>query len=302
MQCPNCGFEGEGKYCSNCGNLLGVRPGEPAGETTVPVQGSWSDRCPACGSESLSKTAEKKFFGLTSREAFTCSKCGAVFVPMNKDTFKLTQIADRSNPVWTDYGNQVLKDQEWLRIAYGGLSDAKQREVDIEYLLEQLQKGQIPQLSADIGSLILKKGERPVAAIPGVTLKEPRSVRTTYGGGGGPSFRIAKGVYIRTTGFGARSESHEEIRAIDSGTLTLTSKRLLFTGQKRTTSVKLEKIVSMEPFKDGIAVNREGKQKTEYYTGLNNAVLTVGVEGRSYEEPLSGVMFMCMVQGLINCE
>lgn len=184
----------------------------------------------------------------------------------------------------------------------GGVSDVRQRELDLEYALEAFQRGFVPELQADANAVLLKRGERAVAVIPGVTLKEPRSVRTTYGGGAGPSFRIAQGVYFRTGGFAARSESHEEIKVIDSGTLTLTNRRMVFTGGKRTINFPLGKIVGMEPYRDGIAVNRDGKQRTEYYTGLDNVHLTIRVDDRSHVVPLSGMILMCMVQGLINSE
>ncbi|MCC7566467.1 MAG: hypothetical protein KO206_09380 [Methanomicrobiaceae archaeon] len=240
------------------------------------------------------------FLGLTSREVYSCPGCGATFTPMGNGTFRFSGVADRSNPLWKNYGKQTLTGDEWRRIAYGGVSDARQRELDIEYALEQFQRGFVPELRVASNTVLLKRGERAVAVIPGITLKEPRSVRKTYGGGGGPSFRIAKGVYLRTGGFAARSESHEEIKVIDSGTLTLTNRRMIFTGGKRTVNFPLGKIVGMEPYRDGIAINRDGKQRTEYYTGLNNVHLTIRVDDRSHVVPLSGVAFMCMVQGLIN--
>lgn len=294
MRCPACGFEDEGRYCSNCGGLL-------AGEAkTAPVEGPWTERCPACRARPLAETVSRGFLGLTSREVYSCPGCGATFTPMGNGTFRFSGVADRSNPLWKNYGKQTLTGDEWRRIAYGGVSDARQRELDIEYALEQFQRGFVPELRVASNTVLLKRGERAVAVIPGITLKEPRSVRKTYGGGGGPSFRIAKGVYLRTGGFAARSESHEEIKVIDSGTLTLTNRRMIFTGGKRTVNFPLGKIVGMEPYRDGIAINRDGKQRTEYYTGLNNVHLTIRVDDRSHVVPLSGVAFMCMVQGLIN--
>lgn len=298
MRCPDCGFEGEGRYCSNCGRLL-------AGEAkTAPVPGtrSWSEKCPACRATSLEATVSRGFLGLISREAYACPNCGATFTLTGDGTFKFSGVADRTNPVWNEYGNQTLTADEWWRIANGGVSDARQRELDLEYALEQFQRGFVPELRVDANAVLLKRGERAVAVIPGVTLKEPRSVRKTYGGGGGPSIRIAKGVYFRTSGFGSRSESHEEIKVIDSGTLTLTNRRMVFTGGKRTINFPLRKVVGMEPYRDGLAINREGKQRTEYYTGLNNVHLTIRVDDRSHVVPLSGVILMCMVQGLINSE
>ncbi|KAF5046629.1 hypothetical protein DSECCO2_468820 [anaerobic digester metagenome] len=296
MRCPACGFEDEGRYCSNCGGLL-------AGEAkTPPAQVSWTERCPACRAKPLAETVSRGFLGLTSREVYACPGCGATFTPAGNGTFRFSGVADRSNPAWENYGNQALTGDEWRRIAHGGVSDARQRDLDIERALGEFLKGSVPEFGVDANTVPLKRGERAVAVIPGVTLKEPRSVRTTYGGGGGPSFRIAKGVYFRTGGFAARSESHEEIKAIDSGTLTLTNRRVVFAGKKRTINFSLGKIVGMEPYRDGIAISRDGKQRTEYYTGLDAVHMTISAGGRSHIVPLSGVILMCMVQGLINRE
>ena len=57
----------------------------------------------------------------------------------------------------------------------------------------------------------------------------------------------------------------DEQRAIDLGTLVLTSKRLAFLGSVRTNSVDLGDLISLEHYTDGIAVHRERKQKTETY-------------------------------------
>ena len=60
--------------------------------------------------------------------------------------------------------------------------------------------------------------------------------------------------------------------------------------------------VGAEPYRDAIAINRDGKQRTEYYTGIDNAQMTIHVDGRTHVVPLSGAVFMCMVQGLLSRE
>ena len=268
-----------------------------AGEAkAAPAHVSWTERCPACRAKPLAEAVSRGFLGLTSREVYACPGCGATFTPAGNGTFRFSGVADRSNPAWENYGNQTLTGDEWRRIAYGGVSDARQRDLDIERALGEFQRGFVPEFRADANTVPLKRGERAVAVIPGVTLKEPRSVRTTYGGGGGPSFRIAKGVYFRTGGFAARSESHEEI-AIDSGTLTLTNRRVVFAA--RTINFSLGKTSAWNPR----TVSPSAAMETEDgdYTGLDTVHMTVSAGG-SHIVPLSGVILMCMVQGLINRE
>ncbi|MHC1625939.1 MAG: hypothetical protein ACXQTG_02760 [Methanoculleaceae archaeon] len=299
MKCPYCGSEGGGRYCRNCGRPL--EPHDPQDDGAItPEYASWSDICPACRSAPLNRTLKRGFLGLSSREEYSCPACGAVFTASGRNLFKFTRISDISNPVWKEYGSKVLRDRDWKRIAQGSLPGEKQREIDIKNMLAQVRRGDIPWVCTDPSPVILKRGERAVLKIPDVKLKEPRKVRRTYGGGAGPSFRIARGVYLRAGTFGARSESHEEIKEIDSGTLTLTNRRLVFTGGRRTVTIRLNKIVAMEPVNDGITINREGKQRTEYYTGLDRYTLRFNVEGRSYTEPLSGALLAAIIEGLIN--
>jgi hypothetical protein len=297
IKCPKCGFEDVGNFCSNCGAPL-----PQPDSLEPPVDASWLDRCPVCKAGKLSPITEKKLFGLVTTENIVCGSCSTVFTKVG-EKYKLAKVRDVTNEIWREYGNQALTEREWENIAYGGMSDAKQREMDTECWLTQVREGNIiPQMGGEPESqIILKKKEEMVFAMPNVTLQEPRAVRQTVGGYGGPSFRVTKGVYFRTGGFGAQSESHEEIRVIDLGTLTLTDKRIVFSGAKRTVNIDLRKLVSVEPYRrDGIALRRSDRQKTQYFTGINQAELNIGIDGRTYNEPLSGLILMSMIEGLIK--
>ena len=107
--------------------------------------------------------------------------------------------------------------------------------------------------------------EEVLAVFPDVNLMEPRAVRYSRGAYGGPTIRIAKGLSFRLGSAAGSSESVDEQRVIDCGTLVLTSKRLAFLGSVRTNSVDLCDLISLEHYTDGIAVHRERKQKTETY-------------------------------------
>jgi len=263
------------------------------GRPRLPVEASWLDKCPVCKSGRLSSITKKKLFGLVILENFECENCGAIYAQKG-EKYKLTKVSNTSNTVWQEYGNRSLAEGEWKNIAYGGMSDAKQKETDMEYWMTQLKEGNIPVRMEGETPIIMKKKEEFQLALPSVSLLEPRAVRT--GVHGGPSFKVAKGVYFRVGGF--RAESHEELRNIDQGTLTLTNKRLVFSGTKRTINIDLRKIVSVEPYSDGIALRREGKDKTQYFTGINQAELTITVDNRVYKEPFSGLILMYLIEGL----
>ncbi len=221
---------------------------------------------------------------------------------ITKDFIKwlqLIKVNNQSSQIWQEYGKQALKEREWINIANGGISDAKQQDLDINSWLMDASNGKVT--FADVNSpVILKKNERALLFLSDVALWEPRAVRQTRGAYGGPTFRVAKGVSFRVGSFQSHSESHEELRTIDQGMLTLTNKRLVFTGTKRTTNIDLRKIVSIEPYKDGIASQRENKQKTEYFIGINRTSLNITVNERRHTIPVSGVVLKCVIEGLIK--
>lgn len=149
-------------------------------------------------------------------------------------------------------------------------------------------------------SIVLKKDEKPQIVIPNVTLKEPRSVRTSTGMYGGPSFRVAKGVSFKVGGAESRSESHEEIRDVDIGTLTITNKRLVFTGQKKTINYNLNKIISVQHYSEGVGIQRENKQKTEYFLGIDRRIITFKKDGELQRSPFFGILLHHLLLRLIE--
>lgn len=277
-------------------NNLSARNNISKEEVNIPPHNvSWLDKCPVCKSGKLLSVTKKKFFGLAKTNCFECNNCNAIFIQKDQ-RFQLTEVIDNSNPVWQLYGKQILTEREWKNIAYGGMSDARQKEADLEYWLTQLKEGKIQLQIADDSPIILKKGEELQLVLPGISLLEPRVVR--MGGYGGPSIRVAKGIYFRVGGF--RAESHEELKNIDQGTLTLTTKRLVFAGNKRTVNIDLRKIISIQPYSDAIAIRRSGKQKTEYFTGIDKIRISITVDNRTYDVRFSGLILKYQIEGLIK--
>lgn len=78
----------------------------------------------------------------------------------------------------------------------------------------------------------------------------------------------------------------------------MTNKRLVFSGTKRTINIDLRKILSVEPYSDSIVLRRESKEKTQYFTGIDQAELTITVGDRVYKEPFSGLILMYLIEGL----
>ena len=211
-------------------------------------------------------------------------------------------MGDKNSKVWNEYSLQILRPHEWVNIGNDGMSDQKQRVADIENWLQRLRAGTIKVSFKGVGTpVILKPGEDLLFALPNVVLKEPRSVRKSSGSYGGPSFRVAKGVYFRMGRFGSTSESHQQIRDIDRGILTVTKERFVFSGRMKTINIDLRKIVQADPFLDGMAIHKEGREKTQYFvwntSGMNMQLIC---DGRKYNEPVNGMIVKCVMEGAIR--
>lgn len=93
--------------------------------------------------------------------------------------------------------------------------------------------------------------------------------------------RVAKGVSVGVGAFGAKSESHDERKHIDSGVFLITNKRVIFTGKGKTIEFPLNKIVAVDSIPlEGVRVNRSNKQKAEYYLGgFDGDTVTAAIKG-----------------------
>lgn len=109
------------------------------------------------------------------------------------------------------------------------------------------------------------------------------------------------GVYFRMGRFGSTSESHQEIRDIDRGILTVTGERFIFSGNMKTINIDLRKILQVDPFTDGLALHKEGREKTQYFVWNENIGRMQLSEGdRKYVEPINGMIVKCVMEGAIR--
>ena len=132
-------------------------------------------------------------------------------------------------------------------------------------------------------SIILKKNEFLIFEIPGIQLCEERTVKTK-GSHRGFSIRVMKGVSYRFGGFEAASQ--KEVVELDVGTLTLTNKRLMFSGSTKSVDYPISKINRIEALETGVCISRARKVRVEYFLGLSNMSFTSTVtpdEGESFE-------------------
>jgi hypothetical protein len=135
--------------------------------------------------------------------------------------------------------------------------------------------------------------ESVIFVLPGVRLLEPRAIRRSRSSYGGPTIRLAKGLSFRLGSGASQSESSDELRNIDEGTWVLTTKRLAFLGSLRTSNVKLDDIISIQAFADGVQIHRERKERAETYVLGQTLQIT---EGSGQGMTVFGPMIMVAIQ------
>lgn len=119
--------------------------------------------------------------------------------------------------------------------------------------------GKIPQRMSVDGafSINFQKGEKVVWAFADSKYLEDKTRRTYVGGSQGVSIRVMKGVYYRVGAFkGQAVESTERVH-VDTGWVVVTDKNIYFAGPRKSLRLPYGKIVSFEPFSDGVGVMRD---------------------------------------------
>lgn len=127
-------------------------------------------------------------------------------------------------------------------------------------LLRDLMEGIIPdRVEARDLPFNFQKTEKVIWVFHDTNYYEQKTRREYVSGSRGASVRVAKGVYFRVGAFkGKTIESTETVHA-GNGMLVVTNKHLYFGGGTgKSFRIRLDKIVSFEPFSDGIGIQKDG--------------------------------------------
>ena len=128
-------------------------------------------------------------------------------------------------------------------------------------VIRDITRGIIPQRQKVQGNLPfnLMKSEQLVWVIQGVDYLETVTRRESHGTSHGVSIRVARGLYYRPSTFRSRPVEWEETVKADTGLLGLTTKHLYFAGSMKKFRVRYDKIVSFEPYEDGLGIMRDAQ-------------------------------------------
>jgi len=128
-------------------------------------------------------------------------------------------------------------------------------------VLRDVMNGVIPERVQVQGSLPFnfQKTEKLVWLFPEAKYYEDRKRRHYVGGYHGASFRIAKGVYYRVGAFKGHPVETTETVFVGSGLLGVTNRHVYFSGGGKSFRIRHDKIVSIEPYSDGVGIQRDAQ-------------------------------------------
>lgn len=131
--------------------------------------------------------------------------------------------------------------------------DATRKTMDRYSLFWKIEHGEFPAVAVPIR---LQSGESCYFAAPATWL-EYRKQSTTVGYySQGVSLRVMRGVYYHVGASRPRRIASEGLTSLDSGEIYITGKRVIFNGSRRNLTLKLDSLLSFQPFSDGFALEK----------------------------------------------
>lgn len=141
-------------------------------------------------------------------------------------------------------------------------------------VLQGLFNGKIPAPRFTIAGdfpFLLNKNEHLLWLFRDVTLQMQKIRRETVGRTRGVSVKICKGVYYRTGGFKGHPVETTYMQRIGTGSVCLTDKNLYFHCPEKTLKIPFSKILSIEPYSNGMTIQKDGvNDKPMFFENLNS--------------------------------
>lgn len=113
--------------------------------------------------------------------------------------------------------------------------------------------------------VMLQKGEVILWLENDVTVYEGRVRRTYQGGSAGMSFRVAKGIYVRTGSYRGEPVETTESVNLGSGCMVITNKNIFWISGTKSVKLQAKKIATVIPVSDGVVIQKEGVTARPYH-------------------------------------
>ena len=167
----------------------------------------------------------------------------------------------------------LVEIQEFLKIPNDEVS-AERAELAHANALIKIQSGNFG--NVDPGGVILQKDEQAIWKASGSLLEERVVDRKYEGRSAGVSIHVVKGVTFRTGSQRGHLVSVKGVIPVSQGHFLVTSRRAIFSGTTKSVTAKLEKIVDIEPYSDGVRFSVEGRKDpvfVKFDTGTGDLVV-----------------------------
>jgi hypothetical protein len=126
-------------------------------------------------------------------------------------------------------------------------------------VLRNLTEGIIQECKLDGCPINFEKDEILVYAFGGVAFYEMTEERHYEGGSAGVSFRVAKGVYIRSSAFKGYPVISNTLKLKGAGILFITNRNVYFYSETKVEKIPLKKVIATTNYNDGIGIQKDGK-------------------------------------------
>jgi len=139
-------------------------------------------------------------------------------------------------------------------------------------ILRDLAEGIVsePRILVDQLPFIFQKTEKLIWVFNNAEYYEQVTVTHFEGGSHGVSFKVAKGIYYRTSSFRGQPVKTEQMKYLGNGILAITNKHLYFSNSQKTFKIPFNKIIALQPYEDGIGINKDGvSTKTQVFKKLD---------------------------------
>ncbi len=178
---------------------------------------------------------------------------------MRADIFaKAFAVTKSDDQVTKDEEHELSTIQKYLGLADDEIQSTK-KELARLRLLNEIQQGNMPIVQTT--NLIMQKGEKAYWIESAILAEEKVLRRNFEGGSRGVSFRIMKGVSYRVGGFRGHSVSETGVVAVSNGDLIITNQRIIFRGDNKSFAVKLDKLLDVQLFTNGLHFSENNRSK-----------------------------------------
>ena len=147
--------------------------------------------------------------------------------------------------------------------------------IDKQKTINSITDGNLPLVATNI---LLKKDEIAYFYEIADLLEERVIGRRYVGGSSGVSLRVAKGVSVRVGASRGNSISERGTVITDSGSLTITNKRIVFVGANKTLTIKLENLAHYAVHGEILSFSDRGKNKTFQLSNCDQDIIRAKVD------------------------